>query len=239
MKKLSLVIPCYNESKNLEPLASRCHEVFGEREDVEVILVDNGSTDDSAKVLAEISQKYAGIRSVKVEVNQGYGFGILSGLRAADGEYIGWTHADMQTDPHDALRALELLAERDYPEDVYVKGRRYGRPIGDTFFTIGMSFFETIVLRRFLWDINAQPNIFPKSFFDSWENPPSDFSLDLFAYYTAKKSGLKVIRFPVYFGDRLHGTSHWNVDWKAKVKFIKRTMDFTFKLRRELFSAGV
>jgi len=40
---------------------------------------------------------------VRVPVNQGYGLGILSGLRAATGEIIGWTHADLQTDVMDVL----------------------------------------------------------------------------------------------------------------------------------------
>lgn len=231
MPKLSLIIPCYNEAKNLPLLIDRISGSF-KRSDVEVILVDNGSKDDSPIVLEERLRNHAFIRSVRVEVNQGYGYGILQGLAAATGDYIGWSHADMQTDPADAIRALEIIEGQGGNPAIYVKGRRYGRPLSDTFFTIGMSAFETIFLGRPFWDINAQPNVFPRSFFEKWQDPPHDFSLDLYVYYQARKSGLKIIRFPVKFGERAHGTSHWNVNWQAKVKFIKRTLDFSVKLRR-------
>lgn len=229
--RLSLVIPCYNEAANLPLLIDRCQEL-GKRPDVEVVLVDNGSSDRSPQVLAELLPRQRVCRSVRVEVNQGYGFGILSGLAAARGEILAWTHADMQTDPQDALRGLAFF-DRHGP-DIFVKGRRYGRPLADVAFTMGMSAFETLLLRKPLWDINAQPTMFSRRLFESWSQPPHDFSLDLFAYYQARRAGLAVHRFPVRFGERAHGVSHWNVNWAAKRKFIKRTVDFSLQLRKSL-----
>lgn len=230
---LSLVIPCYNEALNLPLLLERSRRLE-EKTGVELILVDNGSTDNSSAVLAELLPRYPYARSVRVDKNQGYGFGILSGLKAARGEFVGWSHADMQTDPLDALKALELLLASKDPERTFVKGKRYGRPFADVFFTMGMSLLETLLLRKPLWDINAQPNIFHKSFFSSWSNPPYDFSLDLYAYYIARKNGLAVKRFPVYFGKRAHGTSHWNFSLASKIKFIRRTLDFSLRLSKEI-----
>lgn len=181
-------------------------------------------------MLAELLPGHPGCRSVRISENKGYGFGILTGLRSARGSVLGWTHADMQTDPLDARRGFEIF--RTHGEENFVKGRRAGRPLGDTFFTIGMSMFETLLLRRPLWDINAQPTLFGRSFFEAWIDPPHDFSLDLFAYYHAKRAALPVHRFPVHFGVRAHGVSHWNVNWAAKRKFIRRTVDFSLQLRR-------
>lgn len=229
--KFSLVIPCYNEAANLPLLLERCKE-FSSREGIEVILVDNGSTDDSAVVLDRLLPAYPGCRSVRVEVNQGYGFGILCGLRAARGDILGWTHADMQTDPQDALTGLSYFDNA--PERVFVKGRRYGRPVADVAFTVGMSAFETALLLEPLWDINAQPTLFSRRFFETWASPPHDFALDLYAYYQARVQGLTVHRFPVRFGPRAYGVSHWNVNWAAKKKFIRRTVDFSFELKRTL-----
>lgn len=229
--RFSLVIPCYNEAANLPLLLGRCKEVV-KTPAVEVVLVDNGSTDDTPAVLNELLPRYPGCRSVRVEVNQGYGFGILSGLKACEGEVLGWTHADMQTDPQDALRGLALF-DRHGP-DIFVKGRRYGRPAADVFFTVGMSAFETLLLGKPLWDINAQPTMFSRAFFGTWHNAPHDFSLDLYAYYQAQKNGLKIHRFPVRFGERAHGVSHWNVNWAAKRKFIRRTVDFSLQLRKSV-----
>lgn len=233
--KLSLVIPCYNEAENLPLLVERCAASM-DRDDVEVILVDNGSTDASPEVLAGLVPQHRFARTVRVPENRGYGYGILSGLAAADGDILAWTHADMQTDPFDAIRGLELFAAAADPRRLFVKGRRYGRPFADVFFTMGMSLFETMLLRRRLWDINAQPTMFHRDFFAGWASPPHDFSLDLYAYYSARRTGLEVARFPVRFGERAHGQSHWNVDWKAKVRFIRRTVAYSRTLHRSIGS---
>lgn len=227
--RLSLIIPCYNEAANLPLLLERCKSLEA-KPDVEVLLVDNGSTDNTADVLMKLLPQYPGCRSIHVEKNQGYGFGIVAGLKASQGDILGWTHADMQTDPEDALRGLDLFEE--HGNDIFVKGRRYGRPFIDVVFTVGMSFFETVLLGTPMWDINAQPTMFTRHFFDSWDTPPDDFSLDLYAYYKAKKNGLKSYRFPVKFGERAHGVSHWNVNWAAKRKFILRTIDFSLQLKK-------
>lgn len=229
--KFSLVIPCYNEAATLPLLLKRC-EVLTVRPDVEVILVDNGSTDSTTETFENLLSKYPGCRSIRIEKNQGYGFGIVSGLKEAKGEILGWTHADMQTDPQDALLGLALFEK--HGDEIFVKGRRYGRPFMDVLFTVGMSIFETALLTRPMWDINAQPTIFSRNFFESWAEPPDDFSLDLYAYYQAQRFGLKVHRFPVKFGERIHGVSHWNVNWTAKRKFIRRTVDFSLQLKKKI-----
>ena len=229
--KLSLIVPCYNEAANLPLLLERCKDL-ADRPDVEIVLVDNGSTDSTTEVLETLLPKYPGCRSIRVAKNQGYGFGILSGLNAAKGEILGWTHADMQTDPQDAISGLKLFEK--HGSQIFVKGRRYGRPLMDVVFTVGMSLFETILLARPMWDINAQPTMFSRKFFESWTAAPEDFSLDLYAYYQAQKYGLKVHRFPVRFGERAHGVSHWNVNWTAKRKFIRRTVDFSLKMKKKV-----
>ena len=229
---LSIVIPCYNERENIPLILEKFENVI-KGEDLEVILVDNGSTDGSADVLQEILPQYPFARTVFVPVNQGYGYGILQGLKEAEGSFIGWTHADLQADPADVLKAYHLLEENGWNEDQYVKGRRRWRGLFDQFFTIGMSVFETIYLRKKLFDVNAQPNIFSKNFFGTWENPPFDFALDLYALYMAATSRLSIIRFDVLFPPRIHGYSHWNTGLSAKWKFIKRTISFSVKMKKE------
>ena len=229
-KSFSLIIPCFNEAAGLYDLISAC--IAAEfPEDFEIILVDNGSTDDTPSTLLSLLDGQSQIRSVRLEKNEGYGNGILFGLNEANGDVLGWSHADLQTNPADFKTAVELFGSGE--TELFVKGKRYGRPVFDVFFTVCMSVFEIFLLRRLFWDINAQPNVFSRHFYESWENPPKDFSLDLYAYYLAKKTGLKVLRFPVFFGERRYGSSHWNINWRSKLRFIRRTIDFSLELKKK------
>ncbi|NQV76974.1 MAG: glycosyltransferase family 2 protein [Lutibacter sp.] len=231
--KFSIIVPCYNEEKNIPLILDKFNSVI-KTDDIEVLLVDNGSTDKSGNIFSSLIPRYSFARVIKLDINQGYGFGIASGLKDAKGEYIGYSHADMQTDPADVLKAFEIVKKSRNSKNCYVKGFRKKRNIVDELFTVGMSVFETMYLRKNLWDINAQPNIFHKSFFSTLNNIPKDFSLDLYFLYMAKKKGLDVIRFDVFFPPRLHGESSWNTGLSSKWKFIKRTIEFSVKLKKEL-----
>jgi glycosyltransferase involved in cell wall biosynthesis len=228
--KLSIVVPCYNEQENIPLILERFSQCV-EGKNIEVILVNNGSTDESAQVLEKLLPNYEFAKTILVPVNQGYGYGILQGLKNCTGDYIGWTHADMQTDPADVIKAYKII-DRNPAQKVFVKGRRTKRPLADSFFTFGMGIYESVYLKQKLFDINAQPNLFPRSFFESWKNPPYDFSLDLYAMFMARKANLKIIRFKVIFPERIHGESHWNFGMKSKWKFIRRTLSFSKKLKR-------
>lgn len=232
--KLSIVIPCFNEAKNI-PLILEKFENIIKRNDIEVLFVNNGSLDNSKKVLNELLPNYPFAKIVEVKENQGYGFGIISGLNEAQGEFIGYTHADLQTDPGDVIRALDIIEAQNNSEMIYVKGLRRGRPILDNFFTYGMSLFETIYLGTKLWDINAQPNIFHRTFFEKLKKTcPKDFSLDLYFLYVAKKRGFNLVRFNVIFPKRIHGESSWNTGISSRWNFIKRTYKYSIKLKKEL-----
>jgi glycosyltransferase involved in cell wall biosynthesis len=226
----SLIIPCFNEAKNIPLILERCSGLSYKNE-IEVILVDNGSSDETKNVLKTFLPLYPNCRMISVDQNEGYGYGILQGLYAAKGDFLGWTHADMQTDPQDVLKVLELFEKN---ANIFIKGKRYGRPFFDTVFTIGMSIFETILLGCRMWDINAQPTMFSRKFFQTWTSPPKDFSLDLYAYYQAKIQDLNIFRFPVRFGERAYGVSHWNISFSAKLKFIRRTLSYSFQLKRNI-----
>lgn len=232
--KLSIILPCYNEAENILIILEKFAAVMN-RPDVEILFVNNGSNDASRDIFSQTIPKYFFAKVIDIKVNQGYGFGITSGLREAKGEYIGYMHADMQTDPADPLKALEIIEKHPNSENCFVKGDRKGRSFVDQFFTIGMSLFETIYLNTGLWDINAQPNIFHRSFFEAIKDScPKDFSLDLYLLYMAKKKKLNIIRFDVMFPDRIFGSSNWNTGIVSKWKFIKRTVQFSTKLKRGL-----
>ena len=226
---LSIVVPCYNEAENIPLILERFAEAI-KKKSIEIVLVNNGSTDQTAEVLERLLPDYPFARTVLVNKNQGYGYGIIQGMETCKSDYIGWTHADMQTDPMDVVKAVKLIDDDN--ENFYIKGKRKSRPLGDAIFTIGMSIFESIYLKEMLFDINAQPNIFPRSFYQKWKNPPYDFSLDLYALYMARKNKLNIKRFNVLFPKRQFGESKWNTGLNSKWKFIKRTIQFSVKLKK-------
>lgn len=229
--RLSLILPCFNEAANLPSIIDRCRALLVD-EAVEVILVDNGSTDETAALLPSLIADLDRLRSVRVPVNRGYGHGILRGLDEADGDIVGWTHADQQTDPVDAAAGLAMFRGSSDPQNLFVKGRRHGRSLSDMVFTAGMSVFETIIAGRILRDVNAQPTLMHRVFKETWKVPPEDFGLDLYAYWRASAAGLQVTRIPVRFGPRAYGKSHWNTGLMARWKFIRRTIQFSLELRR-------
>lgn len=231
----SLVIPCYNESENLVNLVERCKYLLNEKDDIEVIIVDNGSTDNSSEVLAEILLNYHDerLRSVRVKKNQGYGHGILVGLEESFGDILGWTHADLQTDPLDFLKATLLISKTEDSKLVFIKGKRYGRPFLDVCFTWGMSLVEWLILGTRLWDINAQPTVFSREFFISLKRPPADFSIDLYFYNEAVRRNAIIKRFPVSFELRLKGEGH-NEKLISKIKYSWKTIIFSLNLRKYL-----
>ena len=229
--RFSLVIPCYNEGENIPLLINRLKRVFKDK-DNEVILVNNGSTDQTQEIIEKQIKGVENFKVLKIFKNIGYGHGILKGLEIARGEILGWTHADLQTDPNDALKALDFFDSVKKP--LFIKGLRKGRSIYDSFFTFFMSLFEMILLGKYMKDINAQPTIFSKSLLESWSNPPIDFSLDLYAYFTAINGKYEIKRFPVNFPKRIYGLSKWNFSFKSKYKFIIRTIQFSLLLKKKL-----
>jgi len=223
----SLIIPCYNEAQNLPHLFNKFSNSF-EKNKIEVIFVNNGSKDRTQYILEEFQKNNNFVKIVTIKSNKGYGNGILKGLEQSSGKYIGWTHADLQTDPNDFIKAVEII-KKNKDKKVLIKGKRYGRNFFDLIFTFGMTIFEFILLKKWLQDINGQPTVFNRELFLNSINPPHDFSLDLFVYYQAKIEKYNIIRFPVYFGPRSFGVGS-NDSIKAKIKYSIRTVVFSFKM---------
>ena len=233
--KLSIIIPCYNEAENIPLLIKSINNVY--KPDTEIILVDNGSMDDTSDVLSKELESInnVSIRSVRVEENIGYGHGIMAGVREAKGEIIAWTHADLQTDVKDIYNGYEIFRGHSDQEKFFLKGSRRKRNFIDLILTWGMSIISSIMLGTKLNDINAQPKMFHRTFLQLADNAPDDFSLDLYFYCMAVENEMNILDLPVSFKDRLYGeakggggSSIW-----TRIKVIKRTLKYILKLRNK------
>jgi len=228
---LSIIFPCFNEENNLENIIFRCKHYSNQ---IEVIIVNNGSTDNSRSLIHKLLVGVEHIKCVDIQENIGYGHGIMEGVRIASGEVIAWTHADLQTDPADVLEAYKIFVDHpEYPNCI-LKGRRVGRNPLDALFTAGMSLLSTTLLRVPLSDVNAQPKIFHKNFLKKLPNPPWDFSLDLYLLFQARVHKYPILEHQVHFGERLYGESKGGGTLKGKLKLIQRTWKYMLKLTREL-----
>lgn len=229
--KVSIIVPCYNEANNIERLVETFIKLKNEyKTDIELILVNNGSQDNTRDKILFFMGKYNCVRLVNVEVNKGYGYGILSGLKYAEGEYLGWIHADLQADPKVIFEMIES-ASREKKDFLY-KGLRSNRPLTDVTCTVFMAMFESVYLRTMLWDINAQPTLMSRHFFSLLKDFPYDFSFDLFVYYMAKKCNVRIKRFKSIQYKRYSGVSSWNSGLVSRVKLIKKVLRYSVQLKK-------
>ena len=230
--KLSIVIPCYNESDSISLLINKLEPIINK--DIEVILVHNGSNDDTSVTLEKLRFS-ENIKVLKLQENLGYGNGIIQGLKKASGEIVSWTHADLQTDPNDVIRGYEKYKQALIKKQCIVKGRRKNQTFLEKIITWGMSIYCSLLLGKKLIDINAQPKIFHRSFLDLFTSPPLDFSFDLYMIYSFKKQKIKIETIPVYFEKRLHGESKGGgSNLRGKIKIVIKTIKYVKKLKNKI-----
>jgi len=123
---LSLIVPCYNEEASIEACMEKLLD-FSRNQDfsVEIIVVNDASTDASAQILERIATRHDGIKIFTHEKNSGKGAALQTGFIHATGDYVGIHDADEEYNPYDYIEMLKpLLAGK---ADV-VYGSRYLRP---------------------------------------------------------------------------------------------------------------
>ncbi|MDE7241185.1 bifunctional glycosyltransferase family 2/GtrA family protein, partial [Desulfovibrio sp.] len=108
--KLSLVIPCYNEERTLEACVRRCLELLKHGISLELVIVDDCSTDGSAAVGERLAAEHPEILFLRHQRNMGKGAALRTGFKHATGDYIGIQDADAEYEPLDYLELLRPLA---------------------------------------------------------------------------------------------------------------------------------
>lgn len=110
---VSLVIPVFNEEKNLKELVGRCIEVCTSmKKPFEIVLVDDGSSDDSAKIITEAAERQGG-KIVGVLLNRNYGqhSAVMAGFMEARGDIIVTLDADLQNPPEEVPKLVKKVEE--------------------------------------------------------------------------------------------------------------------------------
>lgn len=231
--KYSIILPCYNESESLNDLV-KIIEKFPKKYKCEFILVENGSTDDSRKFFdtcKSFDDKY--IRKVYVKKNQGYGYGIIQGLKEARGEYVGWLHSDLQYNPMDLTAFFDYI--NDYQkENILLKGKRKNRKIVEYIFTFGMGIYDSILFGKKMSNVMAMPVIFNKDLLSYIDKFPYDYTIDIFIYGLALKKNYNVKHLPIYLKNREKGVSSWNTGFMSRIKQSKKMINGSKDVKSKL-----
>jgi len=104
--KLSVVIPCYNEQNTLKECIEKLKGISDSNFALEIIIVDDASTDLSSHVARELADKYSEIIFVQHEVNKGKGAAVRTGFKIVSGDYVAVHDADLEYDPNDLKNLL-------------------------------------------------------------------------------------------------------------------------------------
>ena len=171
MKTLSLVIPVYNEEKTLKEIIAEVSKIKNNDFNLELVLVDDCSTDKSYEIALEIAKEYDYVKVFKHEVNKGKGAALRTGFLAATGDYIGIQDADMEYDPKDYIKMLKPLMENK--ADV-VYGSRYLRPdtrrilyFWHTFMNKGLTLLTNMYTNLDITDMETCYKLFKKEVIQS------------------------------------------------------------------------
>ena len=110
--KISVVIPAHNEQENLIPLMSAIEEMRkSSKLDLEVIIVDDGSTDKTFHIATELSEKYDYLKILKHINRRGLAFALDTGFRNAQGDVYVFYPADLQYHPEDIPKMIAKIEE--------------------------------------------------------------------------------------------------------------------------------
>lgn len=107
--QLSVVIPVKNERENIMPLLEEIHATLEGRHEFEVIYVNDGSTDGTARILRAAKRRFPRLRVFEHAVASGQSAALMTGVRAARGEWIATLDGDGQNDPADIPAMLAAL----------------------------------------------------------------------------------------------------------------------------------
>ncbi len=107
--KLTLVIPCYNEERTLEACVEKVLEIEDNMLSLEIIIVDDGSTDRSLQIAQSLARKHSQILVLSHDKNQGKGAALRTGFQNATGEFVAVQDADLEYNPRELKKLLDPL----------------------------------------------------------------------------------------------------------------------------------
>jgi glycosyltransferase involved in cell wall biosynthesis len=167
-KKLSIIVAVFNEEKTIIEILKKIKDTQKNQFEYEVIVINDGSTDDTFQLLNQNKNLYSKILNFKK--NSGKGFEIKEGLKISSGEYIIFQDADLEYDPNDLNHFCNLYDKVDpdliigsrfrYRE--YTRSHNFFNLLGNKFITL----FFNLMYNCTFTDIYSCYISFKKKFLD-------------------------------------------------------------------------
>jgi glycosyltransferase involved in cell wall biosynthesis len=225
----SLVLPFYNEEASAEETVSG---LIGElaRSGVvcELILVDNGSRDGTPSILKRLAEENPCAKVVTVAVNEGYGWGIICGLKQATAPNVGFMCGDGQIAPADVARVYRRLAEEGLDLCKVVRVVRHDgfkrRLISKLYNAIFPWFFPARSR-----DINGTPKLMRRRCYEEIAPGSRDWFIDAEIMIKAAEKAYTIGEVEVEFHPRPGGQS--NVRFSTAVEFVRNMIRYRWKRR--------
>lgn len=221
--ELSIVIPFFNEEANVENVYKKINRSLNGKLSYQLVLVDNGSSDDTARILHDLSKTDRKIKIVTVKKNIGYGFGIVSGLNSADGEIIGWTDGDDTIDPNSYLMLYRKMKETGCDAGLSERTDR-----GQTAYRKIASFwYNTMLFLMYMKnfrDVNAKPKMIKRAAYKTFRLKSKDWFVDTEFCINVYKKKLKFCRLLTAAGERKKGKS--TVRRATIIEFLKNAISY-------------
>ena len=136
MKKISLIVPCYNEAESLLSFDREIMKIVGQMKDYEfeIIYIDDGSEDGTLSVIREFSRQKKGVRYLAFSRNFGKEAAMYAGFCNATGDYVAVMDADLQDPPELLPEMVRILEQEGYDSVATRRVSRKGEPPIRSFF---------------------------------------------------------------------------------------------------------
>lgn len=219
-KSISVFLPTYNEEGNIKICILSIKKYLDRRfKDYEILIISDGSTDNTNKIVAELAKKDKRIKLFARKKKLGYGAGLRAGFSHASYELIFYTDSDNQFNIEDMDRLLPLLSSYDI-----ISAYRVNRkdPLMRIFIANVYNLLIRILFNLKIRDIDASFKLYKKEVFKNMRLVTNTGLTDAEVLIKAEKQGFKIGQIGVAHYPRIHGRTSYEVGARNKIfAFVK------------------